>query len=223
MERNFERFEEYLDNLLSDHYAQPPDEGHTEYAQKAIDWAYDIIDDTSVRALGCCQGFCEPMFRKRDIAWVGVTIGEDYAACRKKGLKVFREDMTFLPFLDDTFDGVFSRHTLEHSPFPILTLMEWRRVCTKHLVLVLPSPDYWGSWGRNHYSVFDKERWWWAFARAGWKIIHEKEVTTNDRLFLDHYMPEITDVGERRQLKFPGPPKSVEFWMVLEKTEERIE
>ena len=37
-------------------------------------------------------------------------------------------DYNFLEYPDNSFDLVFSRHSLEHSPFPVLTLMEWYRV-----------------------------------------------------------------------------------------------
>ena len=70
---------------------------------------------------------------------------------------------------------IFSRHYLEHSPFPLLTLMEWHRVSKKYLCLVLPNPEYFTYVGRNHYAVMgDKTQIRWLLRRAGWKIIKRK-------------------------------------------------
>lgn len=215
--RDYKRFDEYLNNLSKDVYAQPPDRGHTDFAKAFLGWSFDILMyGGSVLDVGCGQGFCSPMFEKKGFAWTGATIGDDYHICSKAGLNVQNWDMTFLPVPDGHYDVIFARHVLEHSPFPILTLMEWKRVMRKHLMLVLPSPDYWGFGGLNHYSVLTKEQWWHQFDRAGLRIIHEAELRTNHSVFMRHYLP---DVEDRSEVVFPGAPKSVEYWYILEKNE----
>jgi SAM-dependent methyltransferase len=223
MKRDFTSFENHLDRLMGDIYPQPEDPGHTTQAKASIDWAYSIIETDSVLDVGCGQGFCCKFFDDLGIFWTGVTVGRDYDVCMERRLNVYPFDMSFLNWEDKSFQNVYARHTLEHSPFPILTLMEWKRVCSGCLVVIVPSPDYYGVGGKNHYSVFSKEEWWWTFTRAGWNPIHEKTISTGDHLFMDFYRPEITNEKKRAELQFPGHPKTVEYWYILEQAEERIE
>lgn len=221
MIRNFANFNGYLDNLFGDQYAQPSDPGHTDTAQLFLDWALPIVEGRTVLDLGCGQGFCQSMFESKGYVWRGVTAGEDYTYCHTHGIEaVDNMDMSFLNYPDQSYDILFARHVLEHSPFPILTLMEWRRVAKNHLLVVVPTPDYWGIGGRNHYSVYTREQWWNAFSRAGWKVIHENRFTTSHPIFMKHYRPEIEN---RQGLVFPGAPKDVEYWWILEKAEEKID
>lgn len=219
-------FAAFLSNLSRDIYEQPPDSGHTNYARAAIEWAYEEFGFTpsSVLDIGCGQGFAKEIFSGFGDNWTGITIGEDYRKCKEKGLNVFEYDMTFLPpNWTKKFEIVFARHVLEHSPFPILTLMEWKRVCSGFLILVHPAPEFWGVGGKNHYSVFDQERLWYTLTRAGWWPVAEKVLKTTDQLFLDNYRPEVTDVEERKSIRYPGAPKPVEYWYICKQGRERIE
>jgi ubiquinone/menaquinone biosynthesis C-methylase UbiE len=92
-------------------------------------------------------------------------------ACTRQGLNVHNADMSFLPFEDNSFDLVFARHVLEHSPFPVITLMEWKRVCKGYLCIVAPAPEYWTYRGANHYAIMEFEQLEWLLERAGWKWI----------------------------------------------------
>ena len=201
--RNFERFDRHLNALLHDIYAQPPDAGHTEWAKHAFETLCGIPKGTkTVLDVGCGQGFMAPLFAAEGIEWTGVTIGEDYEACKAKGLNVINSDMTFLPFEDRTFDMVFARHVLEHSPFPVVTLMEWRRVCGGYLVLIAPCPDYWKIRGRNHYSVLWEDQLEWLLLRSGWRPIHTYNFDTSHDLFKKHvlYQGKVDQVVEYRML-----------------------
>lgn len=219
--RDYTRFDKYLNKLSGDIYEQPPDQGHTDYAIDYLDWALNIIKyKGSVLDVGCGQGFCKPLFEKQGFSWTGATLGKDYQVCNNEGLNVFEWDMSFLPVPDGKFDVLFGRHVLEHSPFPLLTLMEWRRVAKSHILLVLPSPDYWGFAGINHYSVLSIGQWEHLFSRAGLRPIAANSFKTDNKTFLKHYLPYIKD---RENLKFQGErEKFVEYWYILEKCEEKI-
>lgn len=198
--RDYTLFDERVDDLTGDVYAQPPDPGHTAWGLHALEWikstAYvDKKPEGKVLDVGCGQAFLSQPFEKMGLEWKGVAIGEDvkFAKAKLAGLgmdqnAVQEADMTFLPFEDKEFDLVFARHVLEHSPFPILTLMEWRRVTAAngHLCLVAPAPHWWLYRGRNHYSIVPMPLLKWWCQRAGWAIEHEFSFTNRDPLFLKH-------------------------------------
>ncbi len=141
--RTLDRFRHiagYLDELADDIYEQPPDEGHTAQAREVIDRWVSVLDGlTSALDVGCGQGFALPLLAKHARRVEGVTLGNDYQVCVDNGLSVRESDMSFLPYADDEFDLIFARHVLEHSPMPLLTLMEWRRVSKRWLIIVVPS------------------------------------------------------------------------------------
>jgi SAM-dependent methyltransferase len=79
--------------------------------------------------------------------------------------------MTFTDFDSESFDLVYSRHSLEHSPFPLLTLMEWHRIAKHWLLVILPNPEHYGWAGKNHYGVMNWEQAEYFLDRSGWKVI----------------------------------------------------
>lgn len=187
--RDYSIFDSYLNQLTADVYAQPPDAGHTAWALHAIATLCAIPQGlTNVLDVGCGQGFLQPVFKGRGLDWTGVCLGEDYQIAKERGLKVHEADMTFLPFQDGTFDLVFARHVLEHSPFPVITLMEWKRVVRAggFLIVIAPAPAYWQVRGRNHYSVLSQKQLAWLMIRAGWNPIHDHAMTTRSEIFIRH-------------------------------------
>lgn len=227
--RDYKRFDEHLDQLTGDVYAQPPDPAHTEWAKQVVSGYCTTAHGVSnVLDVGCGQGFLAEEFESIGLDWTGVTIGEDYRICKEKKLNVRESDMSFLPFKDGEFGLVFARHVLEHSPFPIITLMEWRRVCSGWLVLVAPGPDYWGWGGKNHYSVMSADQLGWLLKRAGWSAIHASQFTNRDPAFIKHwkvYQQALFEGGEKgAQEVFDANPKvDVEYRMMLEKVEPQLE
>src|SRR5258708_37125502 len=153
--RDYSDFDLYLNRLQSDIYPQPPDPLQQEYGEQVIgNWCSQLIGCKTVLDVGCGEGQFFDAFSRIGIVWTGVTLGTDYITCKNKGLVVYPYDFSFLgEFEDKKFDLVFARHSLEHSPFPLLTLMEWRRVCKQWVCVVLPTPDFHSTRGKNHYSV----------------------------------------------------------------------
>jgi SAM-dependent methyltransferase len=189
MQRNFGRLNIYLNRLLGDIYAQPPDPGHTRMAQQLVDKWIANIAAKKVLDVGCGQGFMEPMITKLGMKYTGVTLGEDYRICKEKGLDVYEADFTFLPFEDNSFDLIISRHSLEHSPMPVVTLMEWHRIA-QWLCLVAPAPEHYGWGGLNHYSVAGHKQITSWLERTEWHIIWEDTLAEEGQIWEHWFMCE---------------------------------
>lgn len=169
--RDFEHIDKYLDILLGDLYPQPPDPGHTQLAQEVIDMWCSRLSIKTVLDVWAGQGFCQPMFEKWGIKYQGIALGPDVIPAQSAGYTVDRMDFNFLEFDDKSFDLVFSRHSLEHSPMPILTLMEWNRVSSTYLGVILPAPEHYTFEGLNHYSVMSVPQFLAIAPRANWRPI----------------------------------------------------
>lgn len=179
--RNWSHIDHYLNKLYSDIYPQPEDPGHTEMSRAVIDrWMSSMTTCHSVLDVGCGTGFCQPLFEKWNVQYEGVCLGDDFVKGLELGRRVTKMDFSFLDYPDGSFDMIFSRHSLEHSPMPLLTLMEWHRVSRNWLGLVLPHPDWYTFAGRNHYSVMNIEQINNILDIAGWAPIWNR---VDERLF----------------------------------------
>ncbi len=182
MNRNFKNLNIYLNSLLVDDYGQLPDAGHTQMISEVMrKWISNMSDCKNVLDIGCgATAVAESFFKKSNIEYTGITLGKDGISAQELGKNVRIMDMSFLEFDDNSFDLVWCRHSLEHSPMPLLTLMEFERVAKNWLCLIVPKPEFFGKVGLQHYSVLDEEQWKFLMDRAGWKIIwidhsHEQE------------------------------------------------
>lgn len=172
--RNYEHIDSYINKLYSDIYAQPDDIGHTRLAQKVIDhWCSRMTTCHSVLDVGCGTGFTQAMFERWNIKYTGVALGEDVVIAQGLNRNVAKMDFSFLDYKDNSFDWIFSRHSLEHSPMPLLTLMEWKRVAKNWLGIVLPAPEWYTYAGQNHYAVMNLTQIRHLLDVAGWKTMWE--------------------------------------------------
>ena len=71
-------------------------------------------------------------------------------------------------------DFIFLRHTLEHSPYPIFTLMEYNRVLKQggKIYIEVPAPDCERrhEYNLNHYSIFGANQLAALLLRAGFNV-----------------------------------------------------
>ncbi len=171
--RDFIFIDRYLDELAEDIYPQPSDDGHTALAVEVIDKWIPKIEAENVLDVGCGEAFCQKFFDDRGLYYRGICLGVDFEKAKKLGRRVYNEDFHFIIESEPTYDLIFARHALEHSPMPILALMEWHRVGRKYLILILPKPKFWNFLGRNHYSVVTDSQAKFLLHRSGWKIIEE--------------------------------------------------
>jgi len=175
--RDYTQVDRYLNELADDIYPQPPDEPNTGH-DKAIthigdNWLSKISSSSlkSVLDVGCGQGVALHMLSRYAKRVEGVTLGNDADIAGKLGYTVHRSDMSFLPYNDKEFNLIFSRHSIEHSPMPLLTLMEWYRVSSQWLMMIVPDVEHYAPYGLNHYSVLTIDQWKTLLDRAGWHVI----------------------------------------------------
>lgn len=208
MPRDFSHINSYLDLLLEDIYEQKPDAGHTQKLQEAVqNWSIYLSRVRNVLDIGCGMvAIAESSFKDLNIEYTGITLGNEVQSARRLGKNVLKMDMNFLEFGDDSFDAIFARHVLEHSPMALLTLMEWHRVSRHYLFLVSPTPEGYGYIGRNHYSVMHRQQLRWLLRRAGWKVINSQH-TMDEFRFVCEKMPII---GYEGWAEAPLPPKIYE-------------
>jgi len=183
--RDYSHFEIYLNELVADIYDQPEDTGHTQMTYDILDkWIPRIVGCKSVVDMGCGQIAPQGKFEEYGVKYTGVAIGQDVVYARSAGKNVVNADMTFTDFDSESFDLVYSRHSLEHSPFPLLTLMEWHRIARQWLLVVLPAPEHYGHGGKNHYGVMNHIQAIEFLMRSGWKIIWDDTSEPTEIRFL---------------------------------------
>lgn len=206
--RDWTRMDGYLTALLQDVYPQPEDEGHSGLAKLVIDtWGARLTTCHSVLDVGCGEGFCQPFFEAWGMSYEGVCLGQDFMEAKIKGRNVKKMDFNFLEYEDRSFDLVFARHSLEHSPMPILTLMEWERVSRQWLGVILPAPEWYTFTGLNHYSVAGLEQAKNWLDRAGWRILWEEVHRESQRI----------DRNDEGRVVHQSQPIPNEYWLFAEK------
>lgn len=172
MNRDYSVFNSHLNILADDDYGQVPDKGHIRMIRAVFHHWISKLDAKSVLDVGCGSvAIAEPFFRSLGVEYTGIALGLDAQKAKAKGKNVMNMDMTFTTFKDRTFDLIYARHVAEHSPMPLLTLMEWYRISKAWLCLIVPDPRYYGRTGLNHYSVLDIDHWNFLAERAGWSMI----------------------------------------------------
>ncbi len=172
--RDYKYIDSYIVKLYEDIYPQPVDGGHMDMAENILHkWLPKLTPKENVIDMGCgATAFCKNTFEHYGVKYTGVTLGQDVITCRGAGIDVIDSDFSFMTAIpNNTFDLVFARHSLEHSPMPIITLMEWRRICRNWAIIVLPNPAHYGWGGLNHYSVANDVQALWWFERAGWEVL----------------------------------------------------
>ena len=135
---------------------------------------YKILD------LGCGPGYFLDEMKAREYTDVtGVTLSPgDIKICEDKGHKIAKYDLSFLPqkdgYFDESVDFIFLRHALEHSPYPIFSLMEYNRVLKQggKMYIEVPAPncERMHEYNLNHYSILGENQLAALLTRCGFDI-----------------------------------------------------
>jgi len=158
--------------------------------------------DSAILDLGCGPGyFLDEMKSRGFTRTMGVTLSdEDVKYCLSKGHNAKKYDLSFLPqsdgFDDDSVDFIFLRHALEHSPYPIISLLEYNRLLKQnsYMYIEMPAPDCerLHEYNPNHYSILGKTQIAALLLRTGFEIDKFK--------FIDFELTETRDDDTTRQV-----------------------
>jgi SAM-dependent methyltransferase len=150
-----------------------------ETVKKYID-PLNIPKNAKILDLGCGPGyFLDEMKARGYTDLVGVTLSSnDIKICEDKGFTIQKYDISFLPqkegYYDESVDFIFLRHSLEHSPYPIFSLMEYNRVLKQgsKIYIEVPAPDCERKheFNLNHYSILGENQLAALITRTGFDI-----------------------------------------------------
>jgi len=84
-------------------------------------------------------------------------------------------DQSFLDLPANSFDLLYARHVLEHSPFPLLTLFEFNRVMKEkaYAYIEVPWAESIHADNPNHYSILGKRSWLHLFRKARLSVLKD--------------------------------------------------
>ena len=156
---------------------------HKQLTSKVVKDYVDPIElkkDALILDLGCGPGYFLDEMKDRGYSnLIGVSLSPgDIKTCEEKGHIIKQYDLSFLPqkegYYDESVDFIFLRHALEHSPYPIFSLMEYNRVLKQFgkIYIEVPAPDTERKheYNLNHYSILGATQLAALLDRTGFKI-----------------------------------------------------
>lgn len=170
-----ERVRQHLKTLKKTVYSEPKFPWHESIIDSAFEQFVNKGSFKCVLDVGFGTGYSLEKFKKIGINPIGITLDQGeltYALNLKYDAQLM--DMANLDFDDDYFDLVWCRHTLEHSPMPLIALMEFGRVLQKSgkLYIEVPSDNVIHIENPNHFSVFSDGAWQALFRKAEFTLLH---------------------------------------------------
>lgn len=174
----------YNEYLYQAHiYAEGESGFHKELTTKTVTTYIDpllLAKDAAILDLGCGPGyFLDEMKARGYTNLVGVTLSpDDVTLCESKGHTIKKYDLSFIPqkdgYYDESVDFIFLRHALEHSPYPIFSLMEYNRLLKQgsKIYIEVPAPDCDRKHeaNLNHYSILGSTQLSALLIRTGFDI-----------------------------------------------------
>ena len=164
-------------------YDEGDSEMHKGLTEQVVQMYIDPLNlpkDAKILDLGCGPGYFLDEMKKREYTdVVGVTLSPgDIKACEDKGHTIKKYDLSFLPqadgYYDESVDMIFLRHALEHSPYPIFSLMEYNRVLKQYgkIYIEVPQPgcERQHEANLNHYSILGQDQLAALIVRTGFNI-----------------------------------------------------
>lgn len=174
----------YNEYLYQAHiYDEGDSQFHRQLTENVVKQYVDPLElpkDAKILDLGCGPGyFLDEMKTREYTNVVGVTLSPgDIKLCESKGHVVKPYDLSFLPqsagYHDESVDFIFLRHALEHSPYPIFSLIEYNRILKQgsRIYIEVPQPDCerQHEYNLNHYSIFGQNQLAALLKRTGFAV-----------------------------------------------------
>ncbi len=170
----------YYDHVLGTAYDEAKSPFHLDITKDVVERFIDPLNlakDSKILDPGCGAGYFLDAMKQRGYTNVtGITLSrDDYNNCEANGHTQMRHrDMNFLEDQDESVDLLFARHSLNYSPFPYMTLLEYNRVLRPqgHLYIEVPSPDcdIKHENNKNHYSILGRDMWLSLLNRTGFDV-----------------------------------------------------
>ena len=164
-------------------YDEGDSQFHKELTTQVVNTYFDplnIAKEAKILDLGCGPGYFLDEMKFRGYTNVtGVTLSPgDIKICEDKGHKIAKYDLSFIPqkdgYHDESVDFIFLRHALEHSPYPIFSLMEYNRILKQgsKIYIEVPAPDCERKheWNLNHYSILGEQQLLALLQRTGFDV-----------------------------------------------------
>jgi SAM-dependent methyltransferase len=164
-------------------YDEGDSQFHRELTTQVVSTYIDPLNlpkNAKVLDLGCGPGYFLDEMKKRGYTdTIGVTLSPgDIKICEDKGHKIAKYDLSFIPqkdgYHDESVDFIFLRHALEHSPYPIFSLMEYNRILKQgaKIYIEVPAPDCERrhEWNLNHYSILGEQQLLALLNRTGFDV-----------------------------------------------------
>ena len=164
-------------------YDEGESQFHRQLTSQVVETYIDPLNlakDAAILDMGCGPGYFLDAMKDRGYTNVtGVTLSPgDIKTCEDKGHTIKKYDLTFLPqkdgYYDESVDFIFLRQALEHSPYPIFTLMEYNRVLKQgsKIYIEVPAPDCERKheFNPNHYSILGANQLAALLLRCGFDI-----------------------------------------------------
>lgn len=164
-------------------YEEGPSQFHQELTTKVVAEYVDPLNlpkDAHILDMGSGPGyFCDEMKARGYTNYTAVTLSDgDIKTCADKGHRTAKYDISFLPvqdgYIDESVDFIFCRHALEHSPYPVFTMMEYNRVLKQDgkVYFEVPAPDCdrRHEFNSNHFSILGSSQLAALLQRTGFTI-----------------------------------------------------
>jgi 2-polyprenyl-3-methyl-5-hydroxy-6-metoxy-1,4-benzoquinol methylase len=170
----------YRELCLTHVYSEPDTQMHQNVMDHMIPKfvnEYNLDSSKKILDIGCGQGYGMLKFVELGCTNVtGLTLSaDDVKAARARGFAVVEEDMSFQGAEDEAYDVLFARHSLEHSPYPLLTLLEFNRILKPGGIayIEMPSPQCTRALEEydNHYAIMGARQWRALMIRAGFDTL----------------------------------------------------
>ena len=173
----------YYEYLVNCHiYDEGESQFHQQMTGKMMEVYVDPLNlpkDAKIVDIGCGPGYFLDEMKARGYTNVdGINLSPgDIKICEEKGHKIKKYDMSFLPqdeYPDESVDFIFLRHALEHSPYPIFSLMEYNRILKQggKIYIEVPTPNCERphEFNLNHYSILGNVQLEALLVRVGFSV-----------------------------------------------------